>query len=849
MVNRNHPPSGDELSLLSESIQRQFELEKWWVEDARERDIERNHLLIERGRPASDTGVRTLIKHLSEQLAFDIMERTNPKDHRRFSINTDILKKLLQSIQPYELAYLVLSTAVNSVLCTNKGFVTLSSIVVSLADVLEQEMRLRVMTQLEPELPSLVQKVLKDSRAGIVHRRRVFVTMFHKRCEAQVPVFYQDNHTRIKVGTALVELLLSTPQGLQVCKAVKTYIPGKKDLQWTVKPTEQLRDLFWRELDLEWLGRRVSPLGIMLNQPGKRSANVREMIFTRDCAPIRVNLLSGKPKAEVDKLAEENMNDSAILDVLTYLEQIPFRINTPMLDWVKKNKGKLQRAGVLKEANKFIPDCPVPQDLLKEHMTDHQLAQLQEWKKLTEKVHNQFELDRVQVIKQNRTLALATKLSEYDKFYYRWYSDFRGRLYPQNNLLHFQSSSLGKSLLEFSEQVQLRVGDYNSLGWRELVEYGLRLHSEYSKVPDGTLKPWVTDESKLAGLVMDFLSGNWVNYVDVDIKKKDFLPYAAWMLELERLLPQWGQQVSSGHPLRKDATCSSMQHMAALSGDANVLRLTNCTRGASEVFDLYTGIVPDYKEQGLDRDWIKKFIMTWAYNSTDYQRRKDIVASFSEKFGTPMPYQQAAQMNDSLKNAANKGLGKIIPLQELLMEVYRLRITSGGLPAVSVTPANFVVDSTKMVPNDAHYRIRTLELTLKFRMKDLDNAFNRVNTRKTRQAWVANIIHSLDASLLHIAIGGLSNYHQQTIYRVHLATIHDCVVTRPGDMGYALSALRSAFQYMYHTAGAEGGMPRALENLVEFWDLKEACPELYKKFKRFKAMPEGFYEDMRYFFI
>lgn len=852
MVNRNHSPSEEELKAFSTELKAQYDLEKWWVEDIKARDVEHNELLRKTGSATSDKAIQKWVITLAQDLADEIDERLNRLEDRTrrgmLSRNSMIIKNILTSskMQTYELAYLILATAVNGVLGSNKGFITIQSMLTVLADALEQEVRLRAMQEIEPELQGIVNKVLKDSRSSIKHRRRTFINLFHKRTEARIPWMYGTNEAKIKVGKALVELLTSAP-GAMIVHAEKSYMTKKRDLQWTIKPSQKLLDLFYRNMDLGWLARRSQALGIMLSEPNRHiGGGFPEMLMTKDVEPIKVSALSGKRGRRIAEL--NHMQDNGyetLVDTVSYLERIPFRINRVMLEYIQSNKSELQALGVLSSAQINIPGCPVQKDKDREEMTPEELAKLREWKRVAKKEYDNYWSSRLMVAKQNRTLTLARKLSEYERFYYRWYADFRGRLYPLNTLLHFQSSPMGKALLEFAEQGEVQVGNPSCKGWQELVEYGLRLEKTFAKQTEGQLRPTLTDRQWLKANIA-FIKEQGPS--EEGVKRKDWLPWVAWSLEMTFLLDRWDTKQMSGHPVRRDATCSSMQHMAALCGDERVLKLTNCAPDQDKVWDLYPELVPDHKEQGFEREDIKKFIMTYAYNSTDYTRKRDLRESYNEKFGVPLTKLQAKDINDRLKAAIHRGLGKITKLQSLLMEVFRELVIKDKLEALSCTPAGLVVDSTKMEWPHRDFEIKTFEARLRFKMKDVDAANPRVDGRRTRQSWVANLIHSMDACLLHIFIVGCLNHQEKTGRTVHLAGIHDCVVTRPGDMHLAMIGLSAAFQTMYSPANS--GMPLALDKLVTFWGLAENQPSLYNEFKdSCKAMPEGFYERMRYFFV
>lgn len=841
----NQPPSEG----FEELIQSQLSLEKWWVKEQIESDRERANFLRERGRPEQDRGVRSLLVKLAEQLAFHIEDRVySPKSKTGATQRTSkLIKDLLQSMEPFELAYLVLSRTASTVLTSDSGYTPFSTLSAVLAESLEQELRLRAMEQMEPDLKDVVRRVVSKSANSTVHRRRVFIKLFHDRVNTRVKSPFTNSESKILTGNALLELVVGTTMGATVAEPIKQYDQKKRESRWYVKASEQLRDLFYRNVDEAWMAARTNPLGVMLYKPGKRTTGTKEMLLTRDCDPIKVSPLAGKRKENRQDIIDNDRGYELLLKVLTFYEQTPFRVNQQMLSFVKSNKESLQRHGFLPMCRLNIPDCPVA-ERSEAPLTEREQEKLKEWKKVAEKEHNKYWKERMNVQKSNQVLKIATKLSSYDRFYYRWYADFRGRLYTLQHRLSVQGGSLSKSLLEFADPVPVAVGNNADRAWCEFIECGLRFISSNAKLPTPEL---LRATGGLSKQHLDELLGTllrepgWEENLKSSVSKKDQLPFIAWLLELSRLLENWGSTVQTGHPIRKDATCSSMQHMSAMSGDNHILRLTNCQPAMSSIEDLYQNLIPDFKHKGLDRDQVKAFVMTFAYNSTDYTRKNDLQKKFEEEHGIVMPRREAVRINEELKSAATAGLGRIPTLQGLLMDVFNRVVVKDKNQAVSITPVGFAVDSTRYKYPSGVYRIALLDRTIRIRMFDADRMLDKVDMRRTRNSWVANIVHSMDACLLWVMVNCIADLKD----RLDLATIHDCIVTRPGQMSRAVRALGYSFKHMY-SPDPKNGLPLAVSKLMRWWGLASDYPDLYNRFcSELPGVDSEQFDDMRYFFV
>jgi hypothetical protein len=841
-----------EADSFNSDLRSQYELEKWWIEDCKERSTRYAELLKGSGRPLTDKGVRQFVLNMAERLAAHIENVVTTPKRGGFTRNTLVIKELLKTIEPFELAYLVLGEAVNTIISSDLGYMTIQKMATNLAEAVNQEFKYRAMLAIAPEMPKIIGSVLRNSQSSLAHRKRTFVAMFHKRTGKHVPSVFHDNDSRILAGNALVELLFTIP-GMALIKSEHGY-DDAGNYRPLLRASEELRKTFWKDFDLDFLARRTMPLGILTYKPGRRNF-MSEMLVTYDPPPINMNRLKGKLDTSGAIYGGKDLGTTRVLEALTHLEQTPVVINKQMLNFVRANKETLREMGALVDAKLNVTPCPLPDGVEIEEVTDEQTRKnFYEWKEHTKAAHDKHWKARIQLLKQERQLQLAVKLSQFDSFYQRWVSDFRGRMYPVNTLLSFQSNSLGKSLLEFADKAEVIVGDNNNSGWTELLEYGLRLNPDLSKAPIELLAVSFSDKAFLDEWVTDTLAILNGDNPAIDARtilkhygKKDFFPFVAFIIHLRDLLQHWGLSVKSGHPIRRDATCSSMQHMGALAGDKKVLVATNCSNDAANVQDLYSEIVPDMEALGYRRDFVKKFVMTAAYNSTDFRRKQDMKATFKEE-GVVKTSDEIARMNEALKIVVKKGLGKVTTLQSLLMEAFKELVTSRKMHALSITPTEYVVDSEKWEFPTKQYRVHHFDAHIFIRYKNFDEE-PTINIRDTRQSWVANIIHSLDACLLHLAVSCLHTLKDNPeCGRVSLHTIHDCFVTRPGDAGTIMMCLEAAFQEMYKP-NADSGMAEALHRLCEFWDLQERAPKLYSKFTKLKAVSVDMLTNMKYFFV
>lgn len=826
---------------LEHELTQQFELEKWWVEGEHKRAV--NSLdLLNNSNLTKDTAARNMLSGVADKFAVTLQEAAR----RRYSRKAKFLQAMIDGVGVEELSYLVVFTVAPHILTSRMGYVTLSVAMGSLTDSIKQEYRLRLMESVDPELPGIVSKVTQDARSSYEHRKRVFINLFNKRHKAyRLPEIFDSQDSETTAGLALLETLAECSAATHVFKFTKQYDKKMETSRWVIRFTDEARNVILHNWEAAtWINRFISPLGLTIYQPPKLIEGKKRdtSLLTRQVPPIRMSSFFGKNTTLTREALESSEGYGHLLASLNHLESVRYRINKPMLEWVESNTDVLKELGIYPDVDGFLPDPPFPKGYVPKDDIEHK--RLSEWKAMAEGYYNKRYKQLSKIAKVVKTMVLANKMAEYEGFHFTWCADFRGRLYTVNQALSPQTNHLAKSLVEFHNHTEIQIG--RGRGWGEFIDYGYRLNPEHSKKSFRQISE-LQSPSELHNLVALFSEDPKLAIQQWRVKPKEIYPFVAWVLELSVMLPKWGQTFKTHHPIRRDATCSSMQHMAALSGDLKVCQLTNAANPTSDVVrDLYEEMVPDYEEKGLKRDWIKHFVMTMAYNGTDYQRKKDIQAFFEKEFGTPMPYKEAATANDDVKEAALAALGKVTKLQHYFMEIYKFLVNSEGGLAWATNPMGLVIDSNKFKQRRRRVRLRINGLNVRLALKDLDAPPEELDNRKSRQSWVANIIHALDACLLHIVFSLMAETKDA---RIDVFPIHDCIQTRPGEMGKAVGYLGSAFRNLYRPHPSTG-VSLALHRMLRFWALDTDNPTLYDSMvEELQANPEETYQNLPYLFI
>lgn len=842
---------------LLESAEAQLGLEKWWMEFNASERARRIEGLRESGRAGDDGIIRKLYLKVAQNMADAITlemrqstKGTTLAGKRAMGKNRIILRSLLEHMELVDLCFMVVTVAGNKAATLYGSKAKAAAMAGLLSSVFEEEMRLRCILKMQPNLPEAVNKIVKDSKATLRHRKRVLSTLFHHTgWSSNLMSCFRNEEARINTGMALFSLLLM-PEARPVVEILKEYDPKSHHVVFMVKPGEKLLSYLNQDLPTSGLAAMTPVLGLFVDCPGRRDWGRTDTLILRDQNPIRINKFSGKIEEEAVMLMRDSGGHSILLDALTKLEQTPVRVNRQMLNYLVEEEATLRKLGILYTASKPAIECPLPADLKPEDMTPHEKQILKDYKQHTESLWNDYHKTKARQLKQQFTIILARHMATYEKFHYRWVADFRGRLYTANSYLSPMASSIGKSLIEFAEGVPITTCDPKDKAWREFMEYGLRLDPRRAK--DSVEKILCWDSHSLRHTIME---SNLENLIELwGPKPKETLPFIAWVLEAKRLLEHPpNTKTTTHHPIRKDASASSMQHMAAMSGEEKVLRLTGAHSDVTEPMDLYTSIVPDYLEKGLDRDTIKKECMTMAYNATDYQSTLDLIDFYLGEQGKDISFGEAKEIHDKVKKAVYEGLGKVGSLQGFLNQVCKYLQSNTDLAPYSVTPTGLVISLRKFEMARKKCKFKFSKESYKYLVFRVSNPrLAKEHKAKTRQGWVANLIHSLDACLLHTALSDIYYLEQKCGDKKTLPpvmTIHDCVIGRPGEMEFLGAVLNRAFAEMYEPAAATG-LPVALDTLIHFWGLDSLNePLYYKAIEEFQGVPKKTFQNMRYLFI
>jgi len=462
--------------------------------------------------------------------------------------------------------------------------------------------------------------------------------------------------------------------------------------------------------------------------------------------------------------------DSAALTMLNRLQRVPYRINPRILEVA--NFCQEHRISVGKfRAEEPTPPPPKPEP----------------WETASEEAKLAYRRARTEIEDNNAALAqknyrtteclfVSNKYKE-DTFWIPWSFDFRGRVYPIPTSLSPQGTDFDKSLILFEEEgpidewwLSFQVATTWGLDkapMTERIEWTRNNHDLISLIasdPQGTINEWSTAEEPWC-----FLAAA-MEYYDCVIDKN---------------------KKTSGLPVSVDATCSGLQHLSALALDRTAAEMVNVvptekpSDGYAIVAQKAKEQIPDHLHPLITRKVTKRTVMTTPYGVTENSARDYIRQELLDANLQPGELQTIVKA--IYRYAVKKVFSGPCKSMEFIQKTAGEVIKSGRERIEWMTPSGFPV--VQEYRKEDCERVNTKLLGQRIQthlLKPFDE--RQVDLQKAKTAASPNLVHSLDAALLHLVFAEWDR---------PFTVIHDCVLGRSCDMNDMAAAIRDKFVEIY----------------------------------------------------
>ena len=390
-------------------------------------------------------------------------------------------------------------------------------------------------------------------------------------------------------------------------------------------------------------------------------------------------------------------------------------------------------------------------------------------------------LQAAEVRKSCRTRMTMEVVREFENevFYIPWSFDYQGRAYPIPSLLTPQDTDFGKSLILFNEGAKITAKGMDWIKFQLATTYGLDKATMQERLD------WV-EKAENRELVHRVWSDPIANIADWENADEPWLFLAA-CVEWYELYHE--HRYETHLPVAVDATCSGLQILAGLAKDASTARMVNVI-GSEKPQDAYATIaaksmdaIPDRLKPHWDRKVTKRCVMTIPYNAKPFSNRSYIRDAFKDK-GVDVDKEELTQCVKAVRAAMNEVVPGAMSVMKWIEQEIARAIRAGAGEIRWTTPSGFNVKQKLM-----KYKSTIIRTQLMGRCEIyVAGAETGVDLNHHKNATAPNLIHSLDASLLHLAT---------TSTNFPIALIHDSVLCRATDMCTLSSLVRKTYMHLF----------------------------------------------------
>jgi len=366
------------------------------------------------------------------------------------------------------------------------------------------------------------------------------------------------------------------------------------------------------------------------------------------------------------------------------------------------------------------------------------------------------------------------------EYYVPWSFDYRGRAYPIPSFLTPQDTDFGKSLINFADKAPITEDGVKWLAFQVATTYGL------DKATLGDRLEWVTKPENIQ-LITRVATAPIENIGDWEAADEPFQFAAACEEYYSVVLAK--TRTTTGLPVATDATCSGLQILAGLARDKSTACLVNVVP-SDKPQDAYQVIadtsrphVPERLRPYWDRKKTKRTVMTIPYNAKPFSNRQYIRDAFDD-IDVELDKDELTQVVQAVRDAMELVVPGPMKVMRWIESEVSKAIKRGSQELTWVTPSGFRV--TQRLMKMAH-KIVELKLLGRCRVKVLDGE-KGVDLRHHKNATAPNLIHSLDASLLHLSVDK---------FDAPISLIHDSVLCRATDMSHLSTLVRDTYMHLF----------------------------------------------------
>jgi DNA-directed RNA polymerase len=685
---------------------------------------------------------------------------TNSRIHeRKNGVAFKEISQFLADVEPMAAAAIALKLTFDKVFGYRDKSNLLVNVTEAIGHAIEDECQMRFY---EKEAPGLLEVLKKNywHRSCGTHQKVVIIRTLMNRYDIEWKTWGRVN--RIKLGGWLLDCIMQVSGWFE--KEMRQ--EGKSRVNYVVPTPAYLAIKDQVMADAELFAPLAWPMLIEPNDwaPGRAGGYLLNEVMRGHDMVRRGN--------------DTCVQGERIYSFLNHLQKVAYRIN-PFIYGVAK---ELQERGV--KVGKFIPivDLPLPP---KPPDIAENYDSRKDYRRRAAEVRNTNAHSFKASCRTRMTMETAAIFHNKERFFIPWSCDYRGRAYPIPAFLTPQDTDFGKSMVRFADESYMTPEAEDWLAFQVATTFGLDKSTMQERLE------WTRSNHELISQVAMDPLGNLPQWESVE-EPWQFLAaceeYNACVIQCTRHF--------TGLMVATDATCSGLQILAGLARDKNTAKLVNVLPTDTPqdaykvVAEAATPHCPESIQPYMDRKVVKRVVMTVPYNAKPYSNRGYIRDALKEK-GVEISKDDLTATVKAVRNAMynpddDTGVvpGPMAVMDWIEKEIAAL-IKRGVTEIEWVTPSGFVVHQRLMKKQVERIQLQLLgKCELRVATDDTDE----VDINRHKAATAPNLIHSLDASLLHLAFAR---------FEAPFSVIHDSVLCRATDMSILSTVVRETYLHLF----------------------------------------------------
>ena len=666
-------------------------------------------------------------------------------------------KKILEHVNAIDTesaCAITLKLVFDKVFSYRKKNSTIASIVEAIGSAIEAELQIRFYENTAPGLFKHLKDNYWHQSKGTEYKRKQMQTCFNR---SDVEMWkHFSTHMKTELGRWFLNCLLESSGWFEIFtefrgKSKQNYlIPNEKFYEYkdeVVKKVELFSPLSWP----------------MIIEPRDWTVCEEGGYYLNDLTRCHEMVRRGVPLTIQGKKTREFLNK---------IQKVKYRLNPFTVSIAEHFDRKGIKVGKFRPIIEHtIPPKPIDIDT-------NEVAKIA-WKQAKREACNK-NAQEFRVSCRTRMTMNVMKEFKDRVFWVPWSFDYRGRAYPIPSFCTPQSDDFGKSLIRFASESEITKDGEEWLAFHVATTFGL----DKATMDERKAWPFIPENASLIKRVATDPIRNVSDWENVE----EPWQFAAACEEFYEVVVTKSRS-TTGLPVATDATCSGMQVLAGLARDKSTASMVNVIPG-DEPQDAYKVIaekalpnIPERLRPHWDRKCTKRTVMTIPYNAKPFSNRGYIKEALRDK-GVEIDKEELTQTVKAVRDAMEEKFPGPMKVMRWIEKEVSNAFKNEATELSWTTPSGFTV---RQRLNKKSTKILDLKLLGRCRIHIADGD-KGVDVRHHKNATAPNLIHSLDASLLHISA---------TKFNAPIALIHDSVLCRATDMSTLSHLVRDTYMHLF----------------------------------------------------